>query len=382
MKHVGVSLGVAAMCVLLGGFGEPQGIPVEMAVWSPPSRVEAEGRAHLIYELHLTNLGRSDVVVTRIEVMDEDGMVIADYGSANLEENLFRPSPIVAPEDARRLSPGLRAVAFLDVERRVGDAITGPLKHRVTFEPVTTPAAGVQNTLVGAEIPIVPTGMPVGPPLRGDGWVAMHGLSNASTHRRTLLTLDGRTVIAQRFAIDFTRIGSDGQAFRGDPADNRNWTPYGADVLAVADGTIAAVQDGIPENDPTSETRAAPIDLKTVGGNWIILTLPDGRDVFYAHLQPGSLLVRPGDVVSRGQVIGLLGNSGQSDAPHLHIHVVDEPSPLSAEGVPLIFETFDVQGHLASLKPLVDGTGWRASGPRIERHSEMPVENAVIAFPQ
>src|SRR5262249_28383846 len=179
--------------------------------------------------------------------------------------------------------------------------------------------------------------------------------------RRTLLAIDGRARIAQRFAIDWTRIGPDGQVFRGDPARNQNWTPYGADVLAVADGRVVEVQDGIAENDPTAATKAVPITLKTVGGNYVLLDV-GGAYVFYAHLQPGSLTVRPGALVRRGQVIAKLGNSGQSDAPHLHLHVVDAPSPLVAEGLPLVFDGFELEGHVPSLKVLADGTGWKPSG--------------------
>ena len=199
--------------------------------------------------------------------------------------------------------------------------------------------------------------MPVtlGPPVRGGWWLASHALSNGSSHRRTLLAVDRRAQI-----IDWTRIAPDGQVFHGDPARNENRAPYGADVLAVADGRIVAVQDGIPENDPTALTKAVPITLKTVDGNYVILDIA-GVYVFYAHLQPGSFKVKPATLVRRGQVLARLGNSGQSDAPHLHLHVVDAPSPLAAEGLPLVFETFDLEGHVSSLRVLTDGTGWKPS---------------------
>jgi hypothetical protein len=113
-----------------------------------------------------------------------------------------------------------------------------------------------------------------------------------------LLAIEGRARVAQRFAVDFTRIAQDGQVFHGDPANNANWVPYGAAVLAVANGRVADVQDGIPENDPTSPTKAIPITLKTVGGNYVILDLGSGRYAFYAHLQPGSLCVGRGDRVA------------------------------------------------------------------------------------
>jgi murein DD-endopeptidase MepM/ murein hydrolase activator NlpD len=61
-------------------------------------------------------------------------------------------------------------------------------------------------------------------------------------------------------------------------------------------------------------------------------------------MQPGSVRVKPGDRVRTGQVLGLLGNSGNTDAPHLHFHVMDGPSPLLANGLPYVFGAFEGAG--------------------------------------
>ncbi len=57
-------------------------------------------------------------------------------------------------------------------------------------------------------------------------------------------------------------------------------------------------------------------------------------------MQPGSVRVKVGDKVKPGQVLGLLGNSGNTDTPHLHFHVMDGPSPLVANGLPYVFTNF------------------------------------------
>jgi hypothetical protein len=365
----------------LGGQQErPAAIPVDLSVPFAPRPVAAEGQRHLLYELHLTNFGRADLTLERIDVLSDAANIVATYEGDALSGILARPGASVP--DVRIIGAGLRAVTFVDVIVPATSTVPRTVRHRVTFRPVTPPA-GPQQSIVEGAVAAVITEPPVvlGPPLRGGGWLASHALSNGSLHRRTLLAIDGRARIAQRFAIDWTRIGLDGQVFRGDPARNENWTPYGADVLAVADGRVVEVQDGIPENDPTASTKAVPITLKTVGGNYVILDIASAY-VFYAHLQPGSLTVRPGAQVRRGQVLAKLGNSGQSDAPHLHMHVIDAPSPLAAEGLPLVFGTFDLQGHLPSLKVLTDGTGWKPSGPPSQRHREMPIQNAVVGFPE
>jgi murein DD-endopeptidase MepM/ murein hydrolase activator NlpD len=95
-----------------------------------------------------------------------------------------------------------------------------------------------------------------------------------------------------------------------------------------------------------------PITSETVAGNHIVLDLGGGRYAFYAHFQPGSLKVKVGDRVTRGQVIGLVGNSGNSTEPHLHFHISDGVSPLGSEGLPYV----------------LDGT------------PGMPLQNARVAF--
>ena len=360
---------------------KPAAIPVDVVVPAPPHAVVAAGQRHLVYEVHITNLGRASLTLDSVEALDAAGTALATYKAEALDEVVSRPGTADAPK--RTLGPGLRAVVFIDVSMPASSPCPGSIRHRLTFEPVQPPNAPMQSVV---EAPAVTTvcspARAFGPPLRGDGWIALHALSNGSIHRRTLLAIDGRARIAQRFAIDFTRIGSDGQVFHGDPAVNSNWVPYGAEVLAIADGKVAEIQDGVPENNPTSTTRAVPITLKTVGGNYVILDVGQGEYVFYAHLKPGSITVKAGERVRRGQILAKLGNSGQADAPHLHIHIVDAPSPLAAEGLPLVFERFEVEGHLPSLSVLTNGQGWKPTASARPVKDEMPLENDVVGFPK
>ena len=142
--------------------------------------------------------------------------------------------------------------------------------------------------------------------------------------------------------------------------------------MAVGDGVVVAVKDGIPQNIPGATSRAVPITLETVGGNHVIIDLGKGQFAFYAHLQPGSPRVKVGDRVKAGQVIGLVGNSGNSTEPHLHFHICDRNSPLASEGLPYA-TSFEVQGS---------GFGWKPSGGTpVSRHTlEMPLQNQVVRF--
>ena len=74
----------------------------------------------------------------------------------------------------------------------------------------------------------------------------------------------------------------------------------------------------------------------------------DGNYAFYAHLKTGSLKVKVGDQLTTGQVIAALGNTGNSDAPHLHFHVMSTPDPLRSDGLPFVIKSFRLDSRLAS----------------------------------
>ena len=155
-------------------------------------------------------------------------------------------------------------------------------------------------------------------------------------HRDTRV---GVPCFAQRFAIDWVRVGPNGETYSGEFKDNRSFHAYGTEILAVADGVVGGLKDGILENVPGRTSRAVPITLETVGGNYVALDLGGNRFAFYAHLQPGSFKVKLGDRVRKGQVLALLGNSGNSTEPHLHFQVTDGNSTLGSEGLPYVFDS-------------------------------------------
>ena len=127
------------------------------------------------------------------------------------------------------------------------------------------------------------------------------------------------------------------------------------------------MKDGIPENVPLAAERAVPITLETIGGNYVMQAVGNRQVAYYAHLQPGSIRVKPGDRVRRGQSLGLLGNSGNSDLPHLHFHISDDSS-LASEGLPYVFDSFETLGTAQIERILADG--WRpALGSSVEKSS-------------
>src|SRR6185503_16629451 len=89
---------------------------------------------------------------------------------------------------------------------------------------------------------------PVGEPLTGSGWLAANGPSNTSSHRRAVIVLDGKPRVPERYAIDFIKMGADGNSYSGDQHKNASYHAYNAPVLAVHDGRIIIARDGLPQN--------------------------------------------------------------------------------------------------------------------------------------
>ena len=344
---------------------------VEARVPKPPTIASGRDGEVLTYEIHLTNFDRKELRWTSLEITDvASGASLQVVGDSALSRDLSRPG-LGALLFAKRqsIAGGLRAVLFLTVALPAGTR-PAALRHRLTFSD----SVGAR-TLTLPDLSVTRDAAVLGPPLRGGPWLAANGPSNGSGHRRALIPLDGAPVIAQRFAIDYVLVDTAFNTHTGDARDNTKYYAHDLDVLAVADGKVVAVKDGIPENIPGAESRAVPITLETVGGNHVILDIGGGRFAFYAHVRPGSLRVTVGDRVRRGEVLAKLGNSGNSTEPHLHFHLADASAPLASEGIPYVHESLVLVGHCTGL-----GSGCALSSPQA-RNRIMPFANDLVRFP-
>jgi hypothetical protein len=360
------------------------GLPIEIAVPATPIPVRGAGASHLFYELHLTNFRNAALELMKVDVLDggSSGRVLASYSGQEISDRLLRPGVPPNSPDKRVLGGGFHAVLMLQLRFEGAAPVPMQLSHRLTWSATIPNAAPVVQTVEAARLTI-PADRPlvIDPPLRGGDWLAGNGPSNDSDHRRALLVVNGTPRIAQRLAIDWIKLGPGGRLAHDNRSLNENWFAYKEEVLAVADGTVVAVKDGIPENEPLTEKRAVPITIETITGNYVVLDIGRGRYATFAHLIPKSLRVSVGAKVRRGQVLGLLGNSGNSDAPHLHFQITDGPSPLGSEGVPYIFESMQFRGTVPSLDKLIEDDPWIPSSGTVVRTREIPLDNAVVRFP-
>ena len=338
----------------------------------------ADHRRHLAYELQLLNVAPFPVRLDRIDTLDaKTGDVLATRRGAALTAVVERPEG--GPFNGE-MGGGLSAYAVLDVSLANTGRLPHALRHRLWISysdpripnpsPYTTGA-----TRVSQQRPIV-----IGRPLRGPAWVAVNGCCEAlSGHRGAIIPVNGRLQVAERFAIDFVQLDQQRRLYTGTGTKLSDYAYFGDDVLSVAGGRVVRTHDGEPEQTPpNTPDEVTPLNA---GGNWLVVDIGGGRFAFYAHLQPHSLTVKVGDRVQRGQVLGLLGNTGNSTAPHLHFHLMDGPSPLASNGLPYEFTRFTSPGTVTDENAMFLGRP-TPIGPRLAgRHQrQLPLNLQVVDF--
>ncbi len=181
-------------------------------------------------------------------------------------------------------------------------------------------------------------------PVKGDGWLTTNACCTPSPHRGGRVAVGGtHPVKFEMFAVDWVRV-QDGAIGSGDGTAISDYPDYGADLLAVANGTMVATHDGLPAQVP----EAASTGLKTAqdyAGNSVVLKIAPHRYATYAHLVQRSLKVKMGDRVRNRDVIGELGNSGNTSGPHLHFCDPGQPGLLHGDEHLVRHRQVDAVGH-------------------------------------
>jgi hypothetical protein len=319
---------------------------VVQSVPSPPRWFRGDdGAFHIEYELVLLNTLPVPVDVTSLQVRGAGGRRIAALSGARLSGAM---TLLGGDEPATKLPPSAAGVVWLDLDIATRRAIPRAVEHRLTVDIGPGFPVGPVFTEMGGRARVSRQGpVAIGPPLRGGGWAAIVG-----PHRRALQAVDGDLRLAQRFAIDFSaRLDGEGRTHAGDSSTSSSYFNDGQPVLAVGAGTVVEAVDRYPDQIPNAKV---PVPFEATPGNHVIIKLRKGVFAAYAHLKPGSILVRRGDAVRAGQVLGELGNSGNSGGPHLHFQLMNRPSFLGADGLPFVFRRFELDGRMPSLEVFID----------------------------
>ncbi|OSC37651.1 peptidase [Mycobacterium decipiens] len=378
--------------------------PISQATFPFPG---TDGKYHLAFDMQLTNATSVPASLTAVDVVDGrnptnvlasfDGHQLVDpacnYGNCNRLRLLpARPAPdfAIPAQTSRSLLIDFSLDTFGQFPKAVmlrlhGTGAAGPAAKDPS--PINTLGAPFD---ISADTPRV-----IGPPLRGNNWVALNGCCDPGWgHRDAILPANMKLNNSQRFAIDWMRTNDQGQFYTGDRTRNESYVDYGSPVYAVADGTVTATLDDLAANVPgilpaSDPTLAAKLTVQNVDGNHVILDIGGGLYAMYAHFLKGSLLVKPGDKIKKGQQIAKLGNTGNSNAPHLHFQLMNGPSLVEADAVPYVLDNFSYQGQVSresiwNADNYLSGSFFgpdRLPTPQ-PRTNELPVLLAIVNFPE
>ncbi len=310
--------------------------PILMRVLNAPVPVlGSDGACHLVYELAVTNFAGERAALTRLDVLDaQGGTVVASFDADTIAKRL-----VVHDRSAARgtLGAAQSGVVYLHVRAPATSPVSVALEHRLSV--VLNGKALVETA---AHVDVAPaTDLVLDPPLRGARYIAGDGCCDSTRHIRATLPVNGAMYTAQRFAIDWEELDDRGRIYAGDPKKPASYVIYDQPVHAVADAWVVAAVDGLPNTLPGA--LPANLPFEHADGNHVVLDLGGGRFALYAHLAPGSVDVKAGERVRRGDVLGHVGTSGNSSEPHLHFQVTDGASTFASNGLPYLLSRFVVR---------------------------------------
>ncbi|WP_448140597.1 M23 family metallopeptidase [Sphingopyxis fribergensis] len=352
---------------------------LDVRVAGAPNVVRIGAADQLVYELHLTNFSSLPLRLDQLVINANDKDVpLKAYAGDELAKAIALVGPAEAPAEtgARIIPPGRRAIVYVNTP--VPTAFRGKsISHSLALGKVG--ADNASFTTSGGAATAAPTDLPrLSPPLRGGPWVAVYDPGMERGHRRVFYATEGSATLPGRFAIDFMKADTGGKLSSGDANIPANHYGFGAEVLAVADGTIVGIRDDVP--DPATRSGRTNPSIADASGNYVMLDIGGGRIATYEHLKQGAP-VAVGDRVKAGQVVGFLGFTGQASAPHLHFHLADKPSILGAEGQPYVFASLTRLGQYPTIDSFFRGETW----PPVDRsetiRDSFPPPNLVVRFP-
>jgi Peptidase family M23 len=308
----------------------------------------SDGRTHLAFAMQFTNSWGVSATIQSVEVVDlsrdytptgTNRVVSAkDEDVTGLLKLATLPGSMDKASYSATLAGGQSGVMYFDVT--YADAHEAPCTialrvhtrqpdvKRLPESTVMSPPLKVseQEAIVLAS------------PFKGDGWLDSNGCcAEIGPHRFVTNPVNGTLDPSEQFAIDWFKVDAQGKAFRTDGKTSEDWLCYGAELLAVAPGTVIESVGDMPDVPP----GAAPTNLTIAEftGNHVTVDLGNGRYVVYAHMAPHSVTLHVGDHVKTGDKLGLLGNSGNTTGPHLHFQISDRPSTLDTTALPFVFES-------------------------------------------
>ncbi|HEY2455718.1 MAG TPA: M23 family metallopeptidase [Candidatus Acidoferrum sp.] len=356
----------------------------------------SDGLTHVAFAMQFTNVWNLPATVQSVEVVDAARnyqptganrvISIKDDDVTNLLKLSTLPQNMEKASYSTKLAAGEYGVMFFDVTYPNANDVPCAIALRVhVLQPDNKRLP--ESTMVSPPLELSQqAAIVLAPPFKGDGWVNANGCClEVGPHRFVTNPLNGTLDPSEQFAIDWIKIDAQGKAFRTDGKKSEDWLCYGVAILAVAPGTVVEVMRDLPNEPPG--VAPADLNLAHIAGNHVTLDLGGGRFAMYAHLAPQSVTVHVGDHVKAGDMLGLLGNSGNTTGPHLHFQISDRPSTIDTTSLPFVFQNMLLQSRTsANLDDIetfsISGTPLPiTSKPAKQLTDSMPLSRDVITFP-
>jgi peptidase M23-like protein len=334
---------------LCAGTGLVEGDAVKVTVKPDTVYIErSETGQHLNFDFLVENRTDRELLLTGVELSAFD-----DRGRLARRDFVNRFSRVSLELTPRRtLRPRQAALVFNPFHSFAGSVPLKKLRFEFAFG---TEDGKLRYKSVAEVAPVLyETKTALVLPVKGRVLV-WDGHDYNSHHRRFDYTLAvfqqrGLTTNSQRYGYDFVLVNEQGVMYRGRPKDSDDWYlgksddnelyfAFGQPVYAAGAGRVADAHDGEPDDRRVNRAELAKRPT-AIGGNYVVIDHLNGEYSWFGHLKKGSVKVKPGQMVKQGEVIGQIGNSGDSLFPHLHYELRTGPGMKGVEGLPSYFSGF------------------------------------------
>jgi murein DD-endopeptidase MepM/ murein hydrolase activator NlpD len=270
-------------------------------------------------------------------LLEPKSAVIELYSGPNRVQTLELSTAALTA--ARRLSfqGGAAQEEVFDLRHQFSEPVALKIDRLVYSLELT--ARGGQTIQKRLEIPVSAYEQKTGLifPLKGN-FVVLAGHELNEAHK---------TEWSQFYGYDVVGLGEHYEIVKGSGESNADFYGWGREIIAPADGLVVYARNDVADNARPGEVQTnifirLPDPLWTIAGNVVVIDHGNGEYSLLAHMQKGSVRVKTGDRAKQGAVLGLLGNSGNSDGPHLHYHLMAGRMVFRSDGLPSRFENLEV----------------------------------------
>lgn len=173
-------------------------------------------------------------------------------------------------------------------------------------------------------------------PFKGTYYVEYGGIKEKDSHSWNLIN--------QRYAYDF-EIRKNNLPYHDDYKVCSNFYCYNDELIAPLDGIVIDIQN-LYNDTRVLENRPVINDCPDPRGNYILIKHNNNEYSLIAHILKDSFKVKIGDFVKTGDILAKVGNSGNTEGPHIHFQVQDGINFYTSKSIPISFKNIKINSKL------------------------------------